>query len=65
MKTKTQSSWQVLNKQWLHKCCKVYEDYIEFETEKEENAKSAERQKNYFPKERVENADSCKPTLTK
>ena len=45
MKTKTQSSWQVLNKQWLHKCCKVYEDYIEFETEKEENAKSAERQK--------------------
>ena len=46
MRTKTQSSWHLLNKQWLHKCCKVYEDYIEFETEKEENAKSAERQKN-------------------
>ena len=65
MRTKTQSSWHLLNKQWLYKCFKVYEDYIEFETEKEENAKSTERQKTSFPKERVENADSYKPTLTK
>ena len=30
---------------------KIYEDYIEFDTEHPENIKSAERQKNSFPKE--------------
>ena len=30
---------------------KVYEDYVEFDTEKAEDTKSAERQNTSFPKE--------------
>ena len=30
--------------------CKVYEDYIKFDTEQAENTKSAEREKTSFPK---------------
>ena len=30
-------------KHWLCKCYKVYDDYIEFDTEKTENTKSAVR----------------------
>ena len=37
-------------KQWFCKCYKVYEDYIEFDTEQAENKKSSERQKARFPK---------------
>ena len=33
------------------KCYKVYEDYIEFDTRKAEDTKSAERQNTGFPKE--------------
>ena len=44
---------------------KVYEDYIEFDTEQTENTKSAERQKTSFPKESVENAGLYKPVLNK
>ena len=65
MRTKTQSTWHLLYKQWLYKCYKVYEDYIEFDTEQVESTKSAERQKNSFPKEKVENEDLCKPVLNK
>ena len=39
------------------KCYKVYEDYIEFDTRKAEDTKSAERQNTGFPKEQVKNAE--------
>ena len=53
------------DKHWLCKYYKVYEDFIEFDTEQVENTKSAERQKTGFPKESVENADLHKPALKK
>ena len=38
------------HKQWLCKCCKVDEDYIEFDTQQAENIKRAETQKMVFQK---------------
>ena len=35
----------------LCKCYKVFEEYIEFDSAKAENTKSAERQNTSFPKE--------------
>ena len=51
--------------QWLCKCFKFYEDYIEFDTEQAENTKREERQKASFPKGSVENADFYTPVLNK
>ena len=45
MRTRAQSTWHLLYKQWLCECYKVYEDYIEFDTEQAENTKSAEKTK--------------------
>ena len=36
------------HKHWLCKCCKVDEDYIEFDTQQAENIKRAESQKMVF-----------------
>ena len=47
------------------KSYKVYEDYIESDTEQAENTKSPERQKTSFPKESVENPDWYKLVLNK
>ena len=60
-----QSTWHLLYKQWLYKCYEVHEDQIEFQTEQVENTTSAERQKNSFPKEKVENEDLHKFILNK
>ena len=49
----------------INKCYKVYEDYIELDTEQIENTKCAERKKTSFPKESVENADLYKSVLNK
>ena len=49
----------------INKCYKVYEDYIELDTEQTENTKCAERKKTSFPKESVENADLYKSVLNK
>ena len=38
-----QSTLHLPYKHWLCKCYKVYDDYIEFDTEKTENTKSAVR----------------------
>ena len=55
---KTSSTWTLLYKNWLSECYKVYEYYIEFHTEQEENTNSAEKtKKTSFPKEYVEKAD--------
>ena len=40
---------------------KVYEDYVEFDTEKAEDTKSAERQNTSCPKEQVKNPELYKP----
>ena len=64
--SKNQNTWHLPNKHWLCKCYKVWEDYIEFDTEQAENTSSAERQKTNFPKESVENADDLyEPVLNK
>ena len=47
------------------KSYKVYEDYIESDTEQAENTKSPERQKTSFSKESVENPDWYKLVLNK
>ena len=49
----------------INKCYKVYEDYIELDTEQTKNTKCAERKKTSFPKESVENADLYKSVLNK
>ena len=43
MRTKKQSTLHLPYKHRLCKCYKVYDDYIEFDTEKTENTKSAVR----------------------
>ena len=65
MRTKKQRLGHTLHKQRSCKCYKVYEDYIEFETEQGKNVKRAERRKTIFSKESVENADFRKPVLNK
>ena len=51
--------WRLLYKQWLYECYKVYEDYIELDTEQTENTKKRRKI------ESVENADLYKPVLNK
>ena len=50
---------RLLYKQWLYECYKVYEDYIELDTEQTENTKKRRKI------ESVENADLYKPVLNK
>ena len=54
-----------INIDYMHviicKYYKVYEDYVEFDTEKAEDTKSAERQNTSFPKEQVKNPELYKP----
>ena len=47
------SDTHLLYKQWLCKCYRVYEGYIEFGTMQ----KGSEKQKTSFPKESIENGD--------
>ena len=63
MITKTQE--YVTPTQWLCKCFKFYEDYIEFDTEQSRKYKKSRRQKASFPKGSVENADFYTPVLNK
>ena len=64
-KKNTQITWHLLYKQSLYNCDKLYENYIEFDTEQVENTKSAERQKNIFLKEKVDKWDLHKPVSNK
>ena len=54
------SDTHLLYKQWLCKCYRVYEGYIEFHTMQ----KGSEKQTS-FPKESIENGDFYKPVLNK
>ena len=65
MRAKSQKTWHLLYKHWLCKCFKVYEDYIEFDTEQAENTKRAEKQNTIFPKESIEKADLLNQYWTK
>ena len=52
-------------KQWFCKRYKVYEDYIEFDTEQAENKNGQKDKKLNFPKVNVEKAGLYKPLLNK